>query len=165
MIHIEPATAKDLESIAQIEAICFPEAEKASLESLKARFQAFPQKFLVAKIYNEDDYEIVGFINGMTTNSSTIIDEMYSNPNLHEPMGIYQSVFGLDVLPSYQHQKIAHQLLTAFIQQAKQAGKIGVILTCKYHLIGFYEQFGFKNLGISQSVHGNVVWYDMLLTL
>lgn len=165
MLLIEQATVKDIPIIAQIESICFPKAEKASLHSFQARFQAFPEQFLVAKIYNEDDYEIVGFINGMTTDSLTIFDEMYDNASLHNPKGAYQSVFGLDVLPSYQHQKIAHKLLWAFIDKAKNAHKTGVILTCKYHLIGFYEQFGFKNRGISQSTHGDVTWYDMLLQL
>jgi len=41
----------------------------------------------------------------------------------------------------------------------------GMILTCKKELIGFYEQFGYVNMGISDSTHGGVVWYDMLLQL
>lgn len=36
-------------------------------------------------------------------------------------------------------------------------------MTCKEKLIPFYEQFGFINEGISESVHGNVVWYQMRL--
>ena len=36
-------------------------------------------------------------------------------------------------------------------------------MTCKDRLIGFYERFGYKNLGLSQSVHGGAVWYDMIL--
>ena len=39
----------------------------------------------------------------------------------------------------------------------------GLILTCKDRLIGFYEGFGYKSLGVSQSVHGGAVWYDMIL--
>ena len=37
------------------------------------------------------------------------------------------------------------------------------ILTCKEKLIGFYEKFGYVNLGISDSKHGGAVWYDMIL--
>ena len=29
--------------------------------------------------------------------------------------------------------------------------------------MGFYEQFGYKSLGVSASVHGGAVWYDMIL--
>ena len=38
-----------------------------------------------------------------------------------------------------------------------------MILTCKKHLIDFYSGFGFVNCGISKSVHGGAVWYDMEL--
>ena len=49
------------------------------------------------------------------------------------------------------------------IADARQKGRAGLILTCKDRLIGFYEQFGYRNLGVSQSVHGGAVWYDMIL--
>ena len=49
------------------------------------------------------------------------------------------------------------------MKNAKQSGRKGLILTCKEGLIGFYEQFGYKNMGISASVHGGAVWYDMIL--
>ena len=32
-------------------------------------------------------------------------------------------------------------------------------------LIPYYSKFGFVNEGISESVHGNVTWYQMRLTL
>lgn len=32
-------------------------------------------------------------------------------------------------------------------------------------LITYYSKFGFVNEGISESVHGNVTWYQMRLTL
>ena len=28
-----------------------------------------------------------------------------------------------------------------------------------------YKKFGYKNMGISKSTHGGVVWYDMYLDL
>ena len=31
-------------------------------------------------------------------------------------------------------------------------------------LISYYARFGFKNEGVSESVHGNVVWNQMRLT-
>ena len=36
--------------------------------------------------------------------------------------------------------------------------------TCKEHLIPYYEKFGYRNCGVSESVHGGAVWYDMRLT-
>ena len=44
-----------------------------------------------------------------------------------------------------------------------EKGCKGCILTCKEKLIGFYEKFGYVNLGISDSKHGGAVWYDMIL--
>ena len=42
-------------------------------------------------------------------------------------------------------------------------GEKGLILTRKDRLIHYYEKFGYVNLGVSESVHGGAVWYDMLL--
>lgn len=88
---------------------------------------------------------------------------MYEDSSLHDPKGAYQSIFGLDVLPEYQRQGIAAKLMEQMIRDAKERGRKGLILTCKDRLIHYYEKFGYKNKGVSQSVHGGVVWYDMLL--
>lgn len=165
MISITTATAEDLSTIAEIEQICFPTKEGASLSAIKSRYKVFPNHFLVAKIYKDEDTEIVGFINGMVTDSLFINDEMYVNANLHQPEGKYQTIFGVDVLPSYQHLGIATKLMNNFIEKAKKEDRLGVILMCKHQLIPFYEQFGFKKLGVSKSTHGGVVWYDMILEL
>ena len=42
-------------------------------------------------------------------------------------------------------------------------GALDIIVFCDPSLIGFYEKFGYVNLGISDSKHGGVVWYDMIL--
>ena len=49
------------------------------------------------------------------------------------------------------------------IQTAKAREKKGMILTCKDRLIHYYAKFGYKNMGVSESVHGGAVWYDMIL--
>lgn len=156
---IRSAKPEDLEEIANIENCCFPKAEAASKEALKERIEAFEDCFFVAEI----EGKTVGFINGCISNKDTIQDEAYESVCYHEPHGKYQMVFGLDVLPDYQHQGIAQQLMHHFIKTAKNRGQIGVVLTCKERLIGFYEQFGFVNEGKSASAHGFVTWYDMRL--
>lgn len=40
------------------------------------------------------------------------------------------------------------------IEDAKFHSRSGVVLTCKEHLIHYYEKFGFENEGISGSEHG-----------
>ena len=53
-------------------------------------------------------------------------------------------------------------LMEHMIGDARAKGRRGSILTCKDRLIHYYEKFGYKNMGVSASVHGGAVWYDML---
>lgn len=156
---IRPVRPSDLAAVTEVEAICFPAAEAATGEAFKARIAAFPECFFVA----ESEGKIIGFINGCATDSKTICDEMYENSACHKTDGTYQSIFGLDVLPDYQRQGIAADLMNHMIGDAKNKGRKGLILTCKDRLIHYYAKFGYKNMGVSESVHGGAVWYDMIL--
>ena len=158
-VLIRPVTPSDLAAVTAVEAICFPAAEAATEESFRARIAAFQECFFVA-IQGES---IIGFINGCATDERTIRDEMFADSSLHNPTGRYQSIFGLDVLPEYRKKGIAAALMEHMIEDARKKGRAGLILTCKERLIPYYEKFGYKNLGVSASVHGGAVWYDMLL--
>ena len=72
-------------------------------------------------------------------------------------------LLGLDVLPAYRGRGYAAQLMQALIADARAAGRRGCILTCKEHLLHYYEKFGYRSLGISDSQHGGAQWYDMVL--
>ncbi len=157
---IRNAKADDLGDIAYIEETCFPHEEAATREQLEKRLNSFGSHFYVLEYAGR----IVGFIEGMVTDDETISDDMYGNETLHKEDGKWQSVFGLDVLEGFRKMGFASNLLNEMIKAAKEEKRLGVILTCKEHLIHFYEKFGFKNCGISESVHGGVVWYDMRLT-
>lgn len=158
-VLIRQVRPEDLDAVTRVESVCFPEAEAATRDSFSRRIGAFPESFFVA----EKDGEIIGFINGCVTDSRVIEDEMFEDVGLHDPDGAYQSIFGLDVLPEYQHRGLASELMRHLIEAARQRKKKGLILTCKDRLIGFYESFGYRSLGVSQSVHGGAVWYDMIL--
>lgn len=158
-IIIRQVMPEDLDAVARVEAVCFPEAEAAARASFARRIQVFPESFFVA----EKDGQIVGFINGCATDEKTICDEMFENTAYHKPDGAYQSIFGLDVAPEWQHKGLAGRLMEHLIQDARNKGRKGLILTCKDRLIGFYERFGYRNMGVSKSVHGGAVWYDMIL--
>ena len=73
-------------------------------------------------------------------------------------------IFGVNTLPAYRKQGLAGQVLEKVIADAKVQGRKGCVLTCKEKLIHYYEKFGFQNEGVSKSVHGGVIWYDMRLT-
>lgn len=161
MIKIEKAKAEDLHEIAKIEAICFPEAEACGYEEFVKRYEVFGENFLVAR--KED--KIVGFINGNETSQLFLPDCFYSDASLHDAEGIYMSVFGIDVLPAFQHQGIASMLMHGYIDLAKEKGKQGIILTCKDRLLPFYEKLGYQKLQDSASTHGGAKWNDMFLEI
>ena len=150
---------EDAEAVGQIEMRCFPPQEAAGMEAIQDRIRRFPECFLAA----EKDGSLIGFINGCATSRRTIEDFMFEDTSCHEPAEAYQAIFGLDVLPEHQGHGVASALMKALIQQARNKGRKGLILTCKERLIPFYEQFGYRNLGVSRSVHGGAVWYDMIL--
>lgn len=158
MIRNAKLTEGDI--LAVIEGTCFPPAEAAEPKMVKARLAAFPEQFFVAEM---EDGEIAGFINGNVTDMPCLPDELYHDVSLHKPDGDYFTVFGLNVLPEYRCRGIAACLVKAYIQAAKERGKKGVILTCKDHMVHYYEKFGFVCHGVADSNHGGAVWNDMKL--
>ena len=158
-MKIRLAAKEDLNEIIKIESICFPEAEAAKESDFQKRFDAFKENFIIA----EDNGKIIGFINGCTTDLPELPDELYHNVQLHKNHGDYQTIFGLDVLPDYRRIGVATQLMNYFIELSKERGQKGMVLTCKNHLIHYYEKFGFKHQGVSASEHGGAAWNDMVL--
>ena len=154
---------KDLEEITKVEAVCFPASEAAGREAFAMRLSAFPDSFFVAE--ETESGAIIGFINGAAVNQETICDEMFEDAGWHRPDGAYQSVFGLDVVPQWRKQGVAAALMETLIQDAREKGRKGLILTCKERLIPYYQKFGYQCLGLSKSVHGGAVRYDMILEL
>lgn len=157
---IRQVRADDVEKIAQIEEKCFPPAEAATLKSFFERMIAFPESFLVAEL---EDGTLVGHVNGCVTDKPELPDTLYHNTSMHQKDAAWQMVFGLAVLPQYQHHGIATQLLEHFIRIVEERGKSGIVLTCKDDKISFYEKFGFQHQGVSESTHGGAKWNDMIL--
>ena len=160
MYTIRQAEGKDINRMAQIEAICFPDAEAASLESFQKRFAAFAECFFVLEI----DGVVVGHINGCIYSSPELSDALYSDTSLHCPKGAYQTVFGLAIDPQYQKRGYASALTKHFIEVCRADGRKGMVLTCKDYLVKFYQSLGFTHQGVSASNHGGARWNDMLLT-
>ena len=52
----------------------------------------------------------------------------------------------------------------ACLHDEKGAWQMIFVLTCKDKLVHYYEKFGFQNEGVSESVHGGAMWYQMRLT-
>lgn len=159
-MQIRTAGMADLAAVTALEARCFPPAEAADAEALAARLAVFPNHFLLGW---EGD-TLVGFVNGMTTDTPDLEDAMYADAGLHREDGAWQMVFGLDVHPDYRRQGRGAALLGALLDRARAEGRRGVVLTCKAEKIAYYAKFGFVNEGVSRSVHGGVTWYQMRCT-
>ena len=107
--------------------------------------------------------QLVSFVDGMVTNQADLTDDLYEHAELHDESGDWQMIFGVNTIPSCRKKGYAGELLRQAISDAKEQGRKGLVLTCKDKLIPYYSSFGFENEGISMSVHGNVVWYQMRL--
>lgn len=151
---------EDLEVLAAIEAECFPSAEAASRESIRRRLERYADHFLVLM----DGGTPAGYINGLVTDIPDLEDVMYEDAGMHNESGDWQMIFGVDTLPAYRRRGCAARMIEAFVAEAKSQGRKGVVLTCKERLLHYYAKFGFVNEGVSGSVHGGVVWYQMRLT-
>ena len=75
--------------------------------------------------------------------------------------GDWQMIFGVDTAPAFQHKGFASRVMERVIADTKRDGRKGIVLTCKEKLRTFYEKFGFKSEGVSNSTHGGVVWLQM----
>lgn len=158
---IRNATIDDLKEIVAVEATCFPAAEAATEEVIRERLEVYADHFWL--LYEED--KLISFVNGMVTDEPDLKDEMYENAKLHNPDGKWQMIFGVDTISSHRCQGYAEKVLWKVIEDAKLQGRKGLVLTCKERLLHYYAKFGFVNEGVSESVHGNVMWYQMRLSL
>ena len=159
-MDIRTAILKDLSVLTAIEAACFPAAEAAKAEDFEKRLLVYPNHFWLL----EEEGEVISFVNGMCTDEENLRDEMYEHAALHREDGAWQMVFGVNTLPRYRKKGYAGRLLRAMIEDARAAGRKGCVLTCKDRLVHYYERFGFRSEGVSQSTHGGALWYEMRLT-
>ncbi|MBR4164204.1 MAG: GNAT family N-acetyltransferase [Solobacterium sp.] len=158
-MRIRKATLQDLNELAEIEKICFPPNQAASYESIQKRLQVFSDHFWIL----EED-SIISFIDGLSTDQKDLTDEMYEHPEMHDPDGAWQMIFGVNTLPLYRRRGYAGKLIQTVIEESRQKKKKGVVLTCLEEKIHYYASFGFINEGISDSIHGGDTWYQMRIT-
>ena len=159
-MEIRKGTLDDLEAVAAVEARCFPPEQVATMEQFRDRLQTYPEGFWLLW----DGETLVGFLDGMVSDSPELTDAMFDDASLHEPRGDWQMIFGLNTIPEYRNRGCAGQLIRQCIHDAEIEGRRGVVLTCLEEKIPYYEKFGFRNEGVSESVHGGAVWYLMRIT-
>ena len=159
-MKIRYAEMKDIAAITAVEAECFPPAEAATEKDFIERVSHYGNHFWLM----HDDEKLIAFVDGFVTDEPDLTDEMYENASMHNEKGAWQMIFGVNTIPSYRQHGYAGELIRKAILDAKSHGRKGLVLTCKDKLIHYYASFGFVDEGISESVHGNVVWHQMRLT-
>lgn len=159
--RIRQAEVHDLDGILKLEQLSFPKEEAASKDTFYKRLEVYAKQFWLL----EKEGQIISMVNGMVTDERDLNDEMYHNPQLHKEQGKWKMIFGVETHPMYQKMGYATILLKKVIEETQNMNREGLVLTCKEQLIHFYERFGFENEGVSESAHGNVIWYQMRLKL
>ena len=150
----------DLDAIAALEALCFPPEEAADRETLAGRLEAWPEHFLLLL----EDGVLAAFLDGFCTPEPDLRDEMYADPSLHREDGDWLMIFGVDTHPAHRGQGCATLLLEEVIREAREKGRLGLVLTCKEPLLPFYARLGFRDEGVTdKSMHGGVRWHQMRL--
>lgn len=157
---IRTATIEDLETVSAVEAGCFPPAEAATKEEFEKRLTHYGKHFWL--MFDGD--KLIAFVDGFVTDEADLTDEMYEKAEMHRENGDWQMIFGVNTIPAYRKKGYAGELIKRAIADAREQGRKGLVLTCKDRLIPYYAKFGFVNEGVSESVHGNVVWNQMRLT-
>ena len=160
-MKIRTATLNDLDALTAVEAECFPAAEAATKKDFENRLAYYADHFWL--MFDENG-KLIAFVDGMATVEADLTDEMYEKGEMHNEKGAWQMIFGVNTLPRCRCRGYAGLLLQRAIADARAQGRKGLVLTCKEHLLHYYAKLGFVNEGVSGSVHGGAVWYQMRLT-
>lgn len=157
-MEIRHATKHDISAISEVEAKCFPPSEAASEKAFTERIENYGNHFWL--MYEND--KLIAFVDGFVTDESDLTDEMFADAAMHNENGAWQMIFGVNTLPEYRNNGYASELLRRAVDEAKEQGRKGVVLTCKDKLLPFYARLGFVDEGVTdKSTHGNAVWHQM----
>lgn len=160
-MDIRYATIEDIKAITAVETECFPPAEAATEKEFIERVRYYGNHFWL--MFEQE--KLIAFVDGFVTDEPDLTDEMYENASMHTENGAWQMIFGVNTLPTYRKYGYAGKLIRRAIEDAKQQGRKGLVLTCKDKLVPYYAKFGFQDEGVTdKSTHGNVVWHQMRLT-
>ncbi len=157
-MEIRHATKHDISAISEVEAKCFPPSEAAREKAFTQRVENYGNHFWL--MYEND--KLIAFVDGFVTDESDLTDEMFADATMHNENGAWQMIFGVNTLPEYRNNGYASELLRRAVDEAKEQGRKGVVLTCKDKLLPFYARLGFVDEGVTdKSTHGNAVWHQM----
>lgn len=157
-ITIRQARLADWGEIVRLESLNFSQEEAASPAALKERIQLIADTFLVAELNGQ----MAGYVVGPAVAARHLTDDLFSKVRANSPEGGFIAIQSLSVNPDFQGQGLGTLLLAALKETAVQQNRQGISLTCHDYLVAYYEMNGFADEGISQSLHGGAMWFDMV---
>ena len=157
---IRHATIDDLDIITLIETTSFNKTEAAKKEEINDRLELNGDFFWLL-----DDFgEVLAFVHGLPTNAENLSDDMFHTREKYDINGAWLMLLSVATHPEQRFKGYAQCVMRQVIADSREQGRKGIVLTCKEHLIPFYQKFGFISEGKSASNHGGAVWYQMRLT-
>ena len=121
---IRPDEAETAEAI---ELACFPPNEACKLPIMKQRVELAPDIFLVT--VEKGTGKMIGYITGLATNEVHLRDEFFTEPTLHDPDGDNVMILSVAVLPEYQKQGIAREMMQEYLRRENSRNRRHVELT------------------------------------
>ena len=157
---IRHATIDDLDIITLIETTSFNKTEAAKKEEINDRLELNGDFFWLL-----DDFgEVLAFVHGLPTNAENLSDDMFHTREKYDINGAWLMLLSVATHPEQRFKGYAQRVMRQVIADSREQDRKGIVLTCKEHLIPFYQKFGFISEGKSASAHGGAVWYQMRLT-
>ena len=163
---IDPENVAEVESAAIMDKLCYDNpCDACTREEVLERIEAAPEIFLVA--VDRQTGKLAGIMNGVATNNDEeFLDEFFEEARrLHDPDGSTIMLCGLDVMPEHRGHGLAKELVRRYCEIEKERGRKRLLLTCVEEKIDMYRRMGFRLAGVSASVYGGTVWYDMDMIL
>ena len=130
-MRIRTAQMDDVDAVAAVEKECFPPAEAATREEFAERILHYGNHFWL--MFDGD--KLAAFVDGFVTDAPDLTDEMYERADMHNEAGAWQMIFGVNTMPEYRRRGLAGELIRCAIDNAGEAGRKGLVLTCKDELV------------------------------
>jgi len=144
---------------AAMEKTCFPPHEQVP-EQIMLRTVEVRHETTMAAVDRETG-RLAGMILGVPTDSEHFRDEFLADAESGDPAGKNIMITGVEVLPEYQRQGLATEMMKRFLAEEKERGRKTAVLTCLDDKVAMYSRMGFTDRGISASDWGGEKWHEM----
>lgn len=158
-MYIRPLIMEDVNATVELESVCFPPNERASIDKVKYRLKECPElcSGLFIRTFDENnkkivDEKLIGHILSTKIPTEFITLESMEIDSHVESSSVI-AIHALVISPEFQKKNLATLLMTDYIQKMSNQ-EIGskIVIIVHENLIPFYERLGFQLQGTNQDV-------------